>query len=121
MTQSTEKIVPHAHQRSQSEKLIETQIITKKEEELNQSQPAISTIVEADLNQIVDQIFIEEYDPKNILRLAQRCEADKSFSFRNTQLGLRTSVPIRIFELLSVYMQSQEDPVRQISKISDSP
>ena len=53
MTHSTEKIVSHAHHRSQSEQLIETQIIAKKEE-LNQSQPAISTIVEADLNQIVD-------------------------------------------------------------------
>ena len=84
--------------------MIDTEIITKKEEEINQSQLGISTIVNADLSQIVDQIFIEEYDPKNILNLAQRCEANKSFSFRNEQLGLRTSVPIRIFELLNVYM-----------------
>ena len=75
-----------------------------KVEELNQSQLGLATIVEADLNQIVDQIFREEYDPKNILNLAQRVEAKKSFSFRNVQLGLRTSVPIRIFELFSVYM-----------------
>ena len=84
--------------------MIDTEIVTKREEEINQSQLGISTIVNADLSQIVDQIFIEEYDPKNILNLAQRCEAKKSFSFRNEQLGLRTSVPIRIFELLNVYM-----------------
>ena len=44
--------------------------MTKEEEKFNESQLGKSTIVNADLSQIVDQIFIEEYDPKNILNLA---------------------------------------------------
>lgn len=63
-----------------------------------------SAIKGTDLRVIINSIFEEEYDPGNIKLRVQARQSRRTFNFEDENLGMRTDVAVRCFEVLQTFV-----------------
>ena len=60
----------------------------------------------ADLVQIIRDIVGDEYDAENIKKLCRMREGRCSFSLQAKNIGVMSSVPTRVFQVLKAFVES---------------
>ena len=81
--------------------------INKSDDEGLSSHLGASAIRRADLNQLILLVFDEEYDPKSIKRRVQQRQSRRNFNFRSENLEIQTDCPVRVFQILEAFVDSE--------------